>query len=100
MIKQLILGLTFITAFTLGSVVMTDSAEAWRRGGWGRPYAARYYASPQVYYGRPYGSYYRGGYGPSYYSYPRRYSSGYYGYGYPSNYYYGPRSGVSFSVGF
>jgi hypothetical protein len=72
-----------------------DTAEAWRRWGWGRPYASYYYGAPRAYYYGgyvPYRTYY---YGPRFY---RPYRTYYYGG--PDYYYYGPRSGVSVSVGF
>ena len=97
MIKRLLLATTCIAAFTMGSFVVSEDAEArrWRR--WGRPYSSYYYTPRSYYYGRPYGSYYRGYYAPRVYrSYPRSY---YRGWG-PGYYYYGPRSGVSFSIGF
>lgn len=96
MIKRLLLGLTFVSAFTFAGFAVTDEAEAWRR--WGRSYRA-YYGAPRSYYYesyRPYRTYY----GPrTYYrSYYRPYYGDYY-YGGPG-YYYGPRSGVSVSFGF
>jgi hypothetical protein len=104
MIRKLLLGLTFVTAFGFTSASVTEDAQAWRRYYVGRPYAT-YYSPRSYYYGGyvPYRSYYRGPiYGaPRYYrqSYPYYYDDYYYGYGGPS-YYYGPRSGVSVSVGF
>lgn len=94
MLRRLLLGLTFATAFTFAGVGVTDTAEAWRRGG--RPYVTYYSRPPRAYYYggyRPYRSYY---YGPRYYRpyYGRSY------YGGPDYYYYGPRSGVSVSFGF
>jgi hypothetical protein len=112
MIKKLLLGLTFVTVFTFGSMGVTDNAEA--RRGWygGRSYVSYYSAPRSYYYGgyyggyAPYRSYYRGPvYGaPVYYRQPYPaygpvYSDYYYGYGGPS-YYYGPRSRVSVSFGF
>jgi hypothetical protein len=93
MLKRILLGLTFIAAFTTVGIGIPDSAEAWRR--WGvRPYASYYYGPPRSYY---YNSYvpYRAYYGPRFY---RPYYGRYY-YGGPG-YYYGPRSGMSVSVGF
>jgi hypothetical protein len=93
MLRRLLLGLTFLAAFTTVGVGITDSAEAWRRWG-GRPYVTYYSGPPRSYY---YNSYrpYRTYYGPRYY---RPYYRSYY-YGRPG-YYYGPRSGVSVSFGF
>jgi hypothetical protein len=94
MLKRLLLALTFLSAFTFVGVGVPDTAEAWRRWGWGRPYASYYYGAPRAYYGGyvPYRTYY---YGPRFY---RPYRTYYYGG--PDYYYYGPRSGVSVSVGF
>jgi hypothetical protein len=96
MLRRLLLGLTFVAAFTTVGVGFTDTAEAWRRWGWGysRPYVSYYYGPPRAYYYNRYVPY-RAYYGPRYY---RPYYGGYY-YGGPG-YYYGPRSGVSVSFGF
>jgi hypothetical protein len=97
MLRHLLIGLTFVTAFTFAGVGVSNTAEAWR--GWGRPYVAYYGGPPRSYYYRgyapgyaPYRTYYSG---PRYY---RPYNRGYY-YAEPG-YYYGPRSGVSVSYGF
>ena len=82
MVKRILLALTFVAAFGVGSIVTTDTAEAWRR--WGRPRVGYRVVAPRVYYGRPYRGYYRDYYGPRYYS----------------DYYYGPHGGVSVSIGF
>jgi hypothetical protein len=101
MFKRMVLTVAFIATLVVGSLAMPQSADAWR--GWGRPYRSSYYG-PRVYYGRPYRTYYNSYYGPRYYGprYYRPYYTSYYGgyYGYPDYYYYGPRSGVTFSVGF
>ena len=97
MIKKLLLGLTFVTAFTFMSAGVTENAQAWRRWYVGRPYVT-YYPRRAYYYGGyvPYRSYYRG----PIYGAPRYYRQPYpYYYDGPA-YYYGPRSGVSVSVGF
>ena len=109
MFKKLLLGLTFVTAFTFVSTGVTDDAQAWRRWYGGRPYVTYYSAPRSYYYGgyyggyTPYRSFYRGPiYGaPVYYRqpYPYYYDDYYYGYGGPA-YYYGPPSGVSVSFGF
>jgi hypothetical protein len=94
MLRRILLGLTFLTAFSFVGVGVTDTAEAWRRWGRGRSYVTYYGGAPGSYYYsgyRPYRTYY----GPSYY---RPYSSRYY-YRQPG-YYYGPRSGVSVSFGY
>jgi hypothetical protein len=98
MFKRIALALMFVSAFSMASLVMPETAEA--RRGWRRPYVSYYYGPPRYrhyYYGAPYRTYYRGWYGPRYYRpyyYPRYY--GYYGY--PGYYY--SRPGVSFSIGF
>jgi hypothetical protein len=100
MFKRIVLALMFVTALGAASLATPDTAEArrgWYRGG--RPYASHYYG-PRYRYYAPYRPYYR-----SYYR-PRYYDPYYYGgyrrsyYGYPGSYYYGPRSGVTFSIGF
>lgn len=92
MCRRILLGLTFLAAFTTIGVGIPNSAEAWRRGGWGRPYVGHYYGSPRSYYYNyvPYRTYY----GPPVY---RPYYGSYY-YGGPGYYYYGPRARVT--VGF
>jgi hypothetical protein len=103
MFKKLLLGLTFITAFTFVSAGVTEDAQAWRRWYGGRPYVTYYSAPRSYYYGgyTPYRSFYRGPiYGaPVYYRQPYPYYYDDYYYGGPA-YYYGPRSGVSVSFGF
>jgi len=86
----------------VASLATPDTAEA--RRGWyrSRPYVSYYYGPPRYRYysyGRPYRTYYRTYYRPRYYD--PYYDGGYrrYYYGYP-DYYYGPRSGVTFSIGF
>jgi hypothetical protein len=98
MFKRIALALMFVSAFSLASLVVPETADARRY--WGRPYVSYYYGSPRAsyYYRAPYRSY-GGWYGPRYYQpyyygYPR-----YYGYGYPGYRYY-PRGGVAFSFGF
>jgi hypothetical protein len=104
MFKRIMLSLTFLAAFSLVGVGLTNEADA--RRGWGGS-QVRYYAPPRDYYYHrshtpyrsyyrsytPYRSYYRSYYAPRYY---RGYSP-YYGY---PQYYYGPRRGVSVSFGF
>ncbi len=97
MFKRILLSLTFLAAFNLAGIGLTNSANAWR--GWvGRPYGA-YYAPRYYSRGYPYRSFY----GPRIY---RPYYSSYYAYPaypvypYPNYYYYGPGSGVSVSFGF
>jgi hypothetical protein len=105
MLRHLLLGLTFVTAFTFAGVGLTEKADAWRA--WGRPYAAYYGAAPRTYYYNgyaptyaPYGTYYRG-YAPyrAYYPGPTYYRS-YQGYYQPNYYYYGQRPGVAVSFGY
>jgi hypothetical protein len=97
MFRQLLLGLTFLAAFTTLSVGVTDSADAWGRWRWNRPYVAYYGAGPGPYYSgyTPYRTSY---YGPRVYRpyyYDRYYYEDPYYYGY-----YGPRGRVAFSIGF
>jgi len=94
MIKRFLLLMTFVTAFTAVGASMPNTADAWGRWGYRRPYMVYYGGPPAAYYGG-YGPYYRG-YAPYGYYGPRVYRSYYGGPGY----YYGPRGGVSFSVGF
>lgn len=100
MFKRIMLMLTFIAAFGTVGVGLTNSANAWRGGGWGRPYGAYYYGPPRAYYGGfvPYRAYYapRVFAQPVYVAYPP-----YDYYAYPGSYYYvAPRPAVSVSFGF
>ncbi len=99
MFKRILLSLTFVAAFGAAGFCLTDSAQAWRGGYYGRPYygpRVAYYGAPVVpyraYYGprvvRPY---------PVYYA-PPAYPVYYGGYGYPASYY--APGGVRVSVGF
>jgi hypothetical protein len=94
MLRQVLLSLTFLAAFTTFGVGVTDSAEAWGRWGWRRPYVSYDYGPPRAYY---YDAYvpYRAYYGPRFY---RPYYGRYYYAG--PGYYYGPRAGVSVAIGF
>jgi hypothetical protein len=97
MFRRILFGLTFLAAFMSVGVGFPDSADAWGRWGWRRPYVAYYGAGPGPYYSgyTPYRSYigprvHRPFYGRYYYDNP------YYG----DPYYYGPRGRVAFSIGF
>jgi hypothetical protein len=85
MFKQVALPLTFVAAFSVAGLAVTDTAQAWGRY-YGRPYVNFYYGPPNAYYYggypvyQPYRSYY---YGPRV---VRPYTANYYGPGV----YYGP----------
>ena len=60
MFKRILLTLTFIAAFSTVGIGLSNQAQAWRGGYYGRPYGA-YYAPRAVYYGPavvPYRAYY------------------------------------------
>ena len=84
MFKKIALALTFVTAFSVAGLSLTNTADAWRYRYWGgRPYVSYYYGAPRVYnygyyapYRVPYRTYYYGPrvvqpytayYGPGYY---------------------------------
>ena len=100
MFKRILLSLTFIAAFSTVGIGLSNRAEAWRGGYYGRPYGA-YYAPRAVYYGPPvvpYNAYYAPRVVRSYY--PVAYPAPVY---YPYNsypVYYGAPAGVSVSVGY
>lgn len=97
MFKHILFVLT-LAAFGIVAFILSNEAQAWRGGYYGRPYGA-YYAPRAAYYG-PTVVPYRAYYGPRVvrpYFYP---APVYYGYPYatyPDYYYYSP--GVSVSVG-
>ena len=97
MFNRILLTLTFIAAFSTIGIGLSNQAQAWRGGYYGRPYGA-YYAPRAVYYGPavvPYRAYYGPRivqpYYPVYYAPPA----------YPVYYnnYYAPPAGVSVSFG-
>ena len=100
MFKRIMLTLTFIAAFSTIGIGLSNQAQAWRGGFYGRPYGAYYAPAPRaVYYGPtvvPYRAYYGPRvvrpYYPVYYAAPS----------YPVYYdgYYPAPAGVSVSVGF
>ena len=77
MIRRMLLAISFVAALGVAGFVATDSAEAHGRG--------RYYGA----YGRPYATYYGGGYG----YYPHVYRSSYYPPTYYGPVYYGGYGG-------
>jgi hypothetical protein len=93
MLRRLLLGFTFLAAFTTVGVGTPDTADAWGRWGWRRPYVSYYSGPPRAYYYNRYGQY--RAYGPRFYR--PVYGRYYYG---PDYYHYGPRAGVSVSFGF
>lgn len=103
MFKRILLALTFIAAFSTVGIGLSNQAQAWRGGYYGRPYGANY-APRAAYYPRavvPYRAYYgprvvRPYYPVAYPAAPAYYSAPY-TVGYP-DYYYGG-TGVSVSVG-
>ena len=99
MFKRIILTLLFVAAFSTVGLGLSNQAQAWRGGYYGRPYRA-YYAPRAAYYGPsavPYRSYYAPRYVRPYY--PTYYAAPAYPVYYDS-YYYGPPAGVSVSFGF
>jgi hypothetical protein len=101
MFRRVLLILTFLATFATVGVALNNSAHAWDRWGWRRPYVAYYGAGPRPYYSgyTPYQAYY---YGPRVYRpfYGRYYYGNPYYYGDPYYDYYGPRGRVAFSIGF
>ena len=97
MFKRILLSLSFVAAFCTAGFCLSNQAEAWRGGYYGRPYYV-----PRAAYYRPAVVPYRAYYGPrvvrpvypAYYAAPAYpvYYGGYYGGYYPG--------GVSVSVGF
>lgn len=91
MFKRIMLTLSFVAAFSVAGLCLTNQAEArWYR--WGRPYVSYYYA-PRPYYGydTPYRTYYRGYYAPRAYYYDP--------YAYGNYNYYRPVPRVAVQVG-
>jgi hypothetical protein len=98
MFKRILLTLTFIVAFGTVAIGLSNQAQAWRGGWYGRPYGA-YYAPRTAYYA-PTVVPYRAYYGPRYVRpyYPVYYAQPAYPVYYNS--YYAAPAGVSVSYGY